>query len=78
MNDSERVARAYSIVETPSHKELVIKGAKLGGQHSKAFQLDRVFGPQSQQLQVYKAVVEPLVDQVCPGVAVLLSPLARS
>ena len=31
---------------------------------TKTFQFDKVFGPQSKQLEVYRSVVEPLITQV--------------
>ena len=34
---------------------------------TKSYQFDRVFGPKSQQLDVYRSVVEPLIEQVCLG-----------
>ena len=34
---------------------------------TKTFQFDKVFGPQSKQLDVYRAVVEPLITQVLQG-----------
>ena len=62
---AEKKCRAYSIVETPSHKEIIVKGATQA--NTKNFQFDRVFGSQSEQLQVYRSVVEPLIDQVMMG-----------
>ena len=31
---------------------------------TKSYQFDLVFGPKSQQLDVYRAIVEPLIEQV--------------
>ena len=34
---------------------------------TKTFTYDRVFGPQAKQIEVYKAIVEPLLDEVIMG-----------
>ena len=60
LNQAEKDKKAYSIVETPHIKQIDVKD-KLS---SKSYQFDRVFGPKSQQLDVYKSVVEPLIEQV--------------
>ena len=62
INGTEKAARAYSVIDTPGHKELLLKGSNHN--HTKTFQFDRVFGVQAEQLQVYRAVVEPLIEQV--------------
>lgn len=64
LSASERAARGYSVVEAGA-RELTVKG--LNHNHDKTFQFDRVFGPKSEQLQVYRAVVEPLLEQVMMG-----------
>merc|ERR1712059_61732 len=66
LNKSEVAAKAYSIVDIPSHKEVVVR-EKINANHTKNFQFDRVFGPKSQQLDVYKSVVEPLIEEVLMG-----------
>jgi len=63
LNQAEKDKKAYSIVETPHIKQIDVKD-KLS---SKSYQFDRVFGPKSQQLDVYKSVVEPLIEQVMMG-----------
>lgn len=45
-----------------SPRELVVKSAQ-----GKKFTFDRSFGPSSQQNEVYRAVVEPLIEEVLSG-----------
>ena len=59
LNQSEKNVKAYSIVDIPSHREIVVK-EKPNTNLTKSYQFDRAFGPKSQQLEVYRAVVEPL------------------
>ena len=63
LNKAEKDKKAFSIVDFPSIKQIDVK-EKLHSSHTKSYQFDRVFGPKSQQIDVYKAVVEPLIDQV--------------
>jgi len=58
--------KAFSIVDITSHREMVVK-EKPNTNLTKSYQFDRVFGPKSQQLDVYRAVVEPLIEQVMMG-----------
>ena len=66
MNDSEKEARSYSVVDCPNSREVTVKEKQLTSS-TKTFQFDKVFGPQSKQLDVYRAVVEPLITQVLQG-----------
>jgi len=66
LNQAEKNVKAYSIVDIPSHREIVIK-EKPNTNLTKSYQFDKVFGPKSQQLDVYRAVVEPLIEQVMMG-----------
>ena len=50
-------------MDIPSHKEVVVK-EKPNTNLTKSYQFDKVFGPKSQQLEVYRSVVEPLIEQV--------------
>ena len=52
--------KAFSIVDITSNGEMVVK-EKSNTNLTKSYQFDRVFGPKSQQLDVYRAVVEPLI-----------------
>ena len=51
------------MVDCPNSREVTVKEKQLTSA-TKTFQFDKVFGPQSKQLDVYKAVVQPLIDQV--------------
>ena len=63
LNQAERDKKSFSIVNIPSAREIVVK-EKPNSNMTKSYQFDRVFGPKSVQLDVYKAVVQPLIDQV--------------
>ena len=63
LNQAERDKKAFSIVEIPSAREIAVK-EKPNSNMTKSYQFDKVFGPQSKQLDVYKAVVQPLIEQV--------------
>ena len=63
LNQAEKDKKAFSIVDIPSLKQIDIK-EKPNTNLTKSYQFDRVFGPKSQQMDVYKAVVEPLIEQV--------------
>ena len=76
LNQNEKDKKAFSIVEIPSIKQIDVK-EKPNTNLTKSYQFDRVFGPKSQQKDVYKSVVEPLIDQVisvfrCPNISCLL------
>jgi len=66
LNQAEKNVKAFSIVDIPSHREVVVK-EKPSTNLTKSYQFDRVFGPKSQQLDVYRSVVEPLIEQVMMG-----------
>ena len=63
LSKAEKDKKSFSIVEIPSAREIVVK-EKLNSNMTKSYQFDRVFGPKSVQLDVYKAIVQPLIDQV--------------
>lgn len=54
------------MVDVPSAREIIVKSS-LDTKMSKKFTFDRTFGPSSQQNEVYKAVVAPLIDEVLQG-----------
>ena len=60
LNQAEKNVKAFSIVDITSNGEMVVK-EKSNTNLTKSYQFDRVFGPKSQQLDVYRAVVEPLI-----------------
>ena len=64
VNAQEKSARSPVVVETPNNKELqVIEKNSL----TKSFSFDRVFGTNSKQVDVYKVVAAPLVEEVLAG-----------
>ena len=52
------------MVDCPNSREVTVKEKSLSSHQTKTFQFDKVFGAQSKQLEVYRAVVEPLILQV--------------
>ena len=53
------------MVDCPNSREVTVKEKHLSSSSAtKTFQFDKVFGPQSKQLEVYRSVVEPLITQV--------------
>ncbi|CAG7709471.1 unnamed protein product [Allacma fusca] len=66
LNHQEKTKHSYSILDCPGTREVVVK-ERNGSQVTKTFTFDRAFGPQSKQLEVYKAVVAPLLEKVIQG-----------
>jgi len=66
LNSAEKAARSWSVLDTPGTREVVVK-EKANSSMTKTFNFDRVFGAGSNQQDVYKAVVGPLVKQVLQG-----------
>lgn len=58
--------KSRSVVSLKSDKEICVRDNK---QHSssKSFTFSNVFGPKSSQIEVYRAVVQPLIDEVLAG-----------
>jgi len=54
------------VVDCPNSREVTVKEKQMSS-ITKTFQFDKVFGIQSKQLDVYRAVVEPLIGQVMQG-----------
>lgn len=54
------------MVEVPSPREVVVKSS-LDNKMTKKFTFDRTFGPSSEQHEVYKSVVAPLIEEVLSG-----------
>jgi len=67
LNGVEKDARSYSVVDCPNSREVTVKEKSLSNHQTKTFQFDKVFGVQSKQIEVYRAVVEPLILQVMQG-----------
>jgi len=66
LNKDEKAARSYSVLDCPGTREVIVKEKPLSSL-TKTFNFDRVFGPSSKQLDVYRSVVEPLIGQVLQG-----------
>ena len=64
LNNAEKDARSFSVVDCPNSREVTVKVKSLSNHQTKTFQFDKVFGVQSKQIEVYRAVVEPLILQV--------------
>lgn len=60
---SSQELRYQVVVECMSPKEVSVRDK---GQ-TKTFTFDRVFGPDSKQMDVYKSVVNPLIEEVLQG-----------
>ncbi|KAH0953690.1 hypothetical protein HN011_005552 [Eciton burchellii] len=66
INNGEKIGKSFSALELPSNKEVVVH-ERIQDRHSKKFTFDKVFGPSSKQIDVYKAVVSPLLEEVLAG-----------
>uniref|UniRef100_A0A8D9EXZ5 Kinesin-like protein KIF11 n=1 Tax=Cacopsylla melanoneura TaxID=428564 RepID=A0A8D9EXZ5_9HEMI len=66
LNSVERAAKSCSIVDCSSSREITIK-ERVNDKISKTFGFDRVFSQESKQVDVYKYVVNPLIDEVLSG-----------
>ena len=67
LNSSEKNQRSWSVVDTPNSREVVAKENASATSRTKKFTFDRVFGPSTQQNDVYKSVVGPLIKEVLQG-----------
>ncbi|KAL7647789.1 UNVERIFIED_CONTAM: hypothetical protein RMT77_001398 [Armadillidium vulgare] len=66
MNEGEKIAKACSLVQCPNNKEIVIHERPVD-KYTKKFSFDKVFDAKSKQIDIYKAVAKPLVDEVLDG-----------
>ncbi|KAF2352751.1 Kinesin-associated microtubule-binding domain [Trinorchestia longiramus] len=66
MNSQEKVARAQNLVECQAGRNVIVR-ERPQDKFTKTFSFDRVFGADSKQLDVYKCVAKPLVDEVLDG-----------
>eukprot|EP00043_Microstomoeca_roanoka_P016083 m.162635 g.162635 ORF g.162635 m.162635 type:complete len:123 (+) comp16388_c0_seq44:450-818(+) len=65
LNTKEIDENSPSIIEcSPPIGKLTVQGLKY---ESKTFSYDHVFGPEATQLDVYRTLVEPLLDEVLTG-----------
>uniref|UniRef100_A0A2K6V0M6 Kinesin family member 11 n=1 Tax=Saimiri boliviensis boliviensis TaxID=39432 RepID=A0A2K6V0M6_SAIBB len=78
-NSSERKASAHSIVECdPVRKEVSVRTGGLADKSSrKTYTFDMVFGTSTKQIDVYRSVVCPILDEVIMGYnCTIFDPLA--
>lgn len=66
LNRRERCIHSTEIIEVISPKEVVARHT-LESKLTKKFTFDRTFGPDSKQVDVYAAVVGPLIEEVLSG-----------
>ncbi|KAM7355635.1 kinesin-like protein at 61F [Cochliomyia hominivorax] len=66
LNARERCLRSAEIIEVVSPKEIVTRHT-LESKLTKKFTFDRAFGADSRQVDVYSAVVAPLIEEVLSG-----------
>ncbi|XP_074642066.1 kinesin-like protein KIF11-A [Tubulanus polymorphus] len=68
MNNYERKNGCFSVIECrPDKKEIFIQEKPHLASTSKTFTFDKVFGPNSKQIELYKSVVLPILDEVLLG-----------
>ena len=66
LNNIEIKRKSKSVIQTsPNGKEVIVHERQ--DKVSKKFKFDSVFGPSSKQIDVYNAVVSPLLEQVLDG-----------
>ncbi|XP_058044857.1 kinesin-like protein KIF11 [Ahaetulla prasina] len=68
-NVSERKANSYSVVECDhGRKEITVRTGGMADKTSrKTYTFDMVFGAQAKQIDVYRSVVYPILDEVLMG-----------
>ena len=68
MSATEKRQGSFKVVDVhPDKKEISIKEKSVAAAPSKTFSYDRVFGPNAKQVEVYKSVVAPMLDEVLMG-----------
>lgn len=68
INDIEKKQASYSVVECNGEKREVTVKERLGvNPNTKTFFFDHVFPPASKQIDLYKKVVTPIIDEVLLG-----------
>ncbi|CAO1356128.1 unnamed protein product [Diamesa serratosioi] len=65
-NARERLIRSNEIVEVSGCRDIIVKQT-IDSRTTKKFSFDRAFGKDSQQNEVYAAVVAPLIEEVLAG-----------
>ncbi|XP_078042053.1 kinesin-like protein Klp61F [Augochlora pura] len=66
INEAEKNSKSSTIVVVPNSKEVVVHEFPKDNS-TKRYKFDHVFGPSSKQIDVYTAVVSPLLEQVLAG-----------
>ncbi|XP_014232632.1 kinesin-like protein Klp61F isoform X1 [Trichogramma pretiosum] len=66
LNNAEKTSKSPVVVDVPSNKEIIVK-ERPQDKLTKKFTFDKTFGPLSKQIDVYNAVVSPLLDEVLAG-----------
>ncbi|XP_047479172.1 kinesin-like protein Klp61F [Penaeus chinensis] len=66
MNSMEKNSKSFSAVECQQNREIIVRERPLD-KFTKTFTFDRVFGPESKQIDVYKAVAKNSVEEVLSG-----------
>ena len=68
LNSSEKKSGGYSLVEVgPEKKEITLKERAVGTAPVKTFSYDRVFPGAAKQIEIYKTVVAPILEEVLLG-----------
>ncbi|XP_075217859.1 kinesin-like protein KIF11 [Lycorma delicatula] len=65
INDTEKQQKSFTVINCINDKEVKIVDGK--GKPEKSFVFDKVFGPQCKQIEVYKAVMEHVINEVLSG-----------
>ncbi|XP_069361903.1 kinesin-like protein Klp61F [Maniola hyperantus] len=66
LNQRERDIKSLGVVEVANGREVVVRQSHQS-MHNKRFTFDRAFPPHSNQVEVYQAVVSPLIEEVLAG-----------
>ncbi|XP_072174038.1 kinesin-like protein KIF11 [Diadema setosum] len=68
INSGERKQGSYSVLDVKPVKKEISVGTEVAEKiTSKTYTFDKVFGPKSTQIEVYKSVVVPILDEVLTG-----------
>ncbi|XP_069671575.1 kinesin-like protein Klp61F isoform X2 [Periplaneta americana] len=66
LNSQEICMKSSSVVECANNREVVVKERSVD-RTTRTFAFDRVFGPNSRQIDVYMSVVHPIIKEVLAG-----------
>ncbi|XP_071947122.1 kinesin-like protein KIF11-B [Antedon mediterranea] len=68
INSTEKKQGTYKVVDTNSAKREVLVNMEVADKTiNKTYNFDKVYGPKAQQVEVYKGVVAPILDEVLAG-----------